>query len=274
MNTPAGPAAPTTPTTTEGAPFGLPHTLGSDIPDPNAAPAAAPVVPTAEELRFQQLEQTNAAILAQNQQLMQMMMQQRAPQGPAAPVIQAPAPFTLEGLPDAVAAPKDFVTQLGQRIAQREQQNTAYLTHNITQQISRGAAMDGVFNRFQNQHSELAKRSATLQGAAIAEFQALQAQGIDPVNIALQNPDSLVARIAQRMQAELGIQTTQPVAPGANQHGAPLTPYSPPTPTQPNAARVAGLQGGSGMPVIPAAPAKPRGFVDQLNDARKASGLI
>lgn len=273
MNTPAGPAAPTAPTTTEGAPFGLPHTLGSDIPDPNAVQPTTPVAPTPEELRFQQQDQQIQALIASNQQMMQMVMSQR-PQGPAAPVIQAPAPFTLEGLPDAVAAPKDFVTQLGQRIAQREQQNTAYLTHNITQQISRGAAMDGVFNRFQNQHSELAKRSATLQGAAIAEFQALQQQGIDPVSVAQQNPDSLVARIAQRMQAELGIQPAQLGAPGANQHGAPLTPYSPPTPTQPSAARVAGLQGGSGMPVTPAAPAKPRGFVDQLNDARKASGLI
>jgi hypothetical protein len=34
------------------------------------------------------------------------------------------------------------------------------------------------------------------------------------------------------------------------------------------------LQGGSGMPVQPQQPPKPMGFVDQLNEARRKSGLI
>lgn len=278
MNAPAGPTAPT------GTPEGLfPHTIGDNTPDPNAPVAPGPAEPSAEDQRFAALEASNAAILAQNAQMMQMLMTQRVPQGPAAPqALQAPAPFSLEGLPDAVAAPKDFMTQLGQRISQREQQQAQYLTHNITQQISRGAAMDGMFNRFTMQHSELAKKNSLLQGAALTEFQALQAQGIDPVSVAQQNPDALITRIAQRMQTELGVQPTAPGAapaaptaqPGGLYHGAPLTSYSPPTPAQPSAARVAGLQGGSGMPTPPRAPAPPRGFVDQINDARKRDGLI
>ena len=250
----------------------FPPTIGLTTPDPNApAPAPTPE-PTAEQLAAQQRDAQFAQLMQQNQQMMQMLMQQRAPQN-APPTIQAPAPFTLEGLPDAVAAPKDFVTQLGQRIQQREQQTQQYLTHNITQQISRGAAMDGVFNRFQIQHPELAKKSGFLQGTAIAEFQALQQQGIDPVSVAQQNPDSLVARIAQRMQSELGVTPAAP-QPNGLQHGAPLTAFSPPTPIQPNASRVAGIQGGSGMPTPPRPPAPPRSFIDQLNDARKASGLV
>lgn len=272
-NAPTAPG-PAGPANFDGSNTLFPHTIGSNEPDPNAVQPTE-IVTTAEELRLQQLEQTNQAILAQNAQMMQLLMQQRAPQGPAQPVVQAPPEFTLDGLPDAVSAPKDFTTQLAQRIRQRDAQQAQYLTHNITQQISRGAAMDGVYNRFQMQHSDLAKKGALLQGAAIAEMQALQQQGIDPVTVAQQNPDSLVQRIAARMQQELGVQpngsTTQPTG---HQHGAPLTAFSPPTPSQPNASRVAGIQGGSGMPATPRAPAPPRGFVEQLNDARKAAGLV
>lgn len=262
-NTPAGPAAPAI---DAAPPFGLPHTIGA--PEPAAVEEQAQ--PTAEELRFQQLEQTNQQILQQNNQLMQMLMQNRTPAGPAAPQVPQPPPaLTFDGLPDAVSAPKDFNTQLAARIQQREQQQAAYLTHNITTQVARGAAMDNVFNRFSSQHSELAKRASHLQGAAILEFQQLQAQGIDPVSVAMQNPDSLVGRIAARMNSELG---TAPAAPGGQQHGAPMTPYSPPT--APNAARAVGVQGGSGMPVTPRAPAPPKSFVDQLIEARQKSGVF
>lgn len=278
---PPTPAAPNAPPQPDGIHALLPHTIGSNEPDPNAAPPAAPPEPTAEQQRLAALEQTNQQILAQNQQLMQMLMSQRA-----APPVTAPAgpqplqPFTLEGIPDPVSAPKDFATQLTQRIQQREAQQAQYLTHNITTQVARGAAMDALFNRFSFAHPELAKKGATLQGAATQEFQALGAQGIDFVQVAQQNPDSLVARIAQRMSSELGVQQQpngQPnVAHVGNVHGAPLTPYSPPTPTQPqpNASRAAGIAGGSGTPTPPRAPAPPMSFIDQLNKARRDSGLV
>lgn len=275
-NAPGTPTAPgpAGPANFDGSNTLFPHTIGADTPDPNAPVAPAPVEPTHEQLAQQARDAQFEQLMQSNQQMLQMLMQQRSPQGqtqPAAP--QAPPAFTLEGLPDAVSAPKDFTTQLAQRIQQRDAQLGQYITQNVTAQVARGAAMDGVFNRFQMQHSDLAKKGALLQGAAITEFQALQAQGIDPVSVAQQNPDSLVARIAARMQSELGVAPTG-AAPGpvGQQHGAPLTAYS--APTQPNASRVAGIQGGSGMPATPRAPAPPRGFVDQLNDARKASGLV
>lgn len=257
----AGPADGTAPVT---PPSGihqlLPHTIGA--PEPEQTPE--PVQLTPEQQRLAALEQQNAAILQQNQQMLAMLMTQQRPQGPAQPQGPQPLPaFTLDGIPDPVQAPKDFTTQLTQRIQQREQQLGQFITHNVTQQIARGAAMDGVFNMFRGQHAELAKKGALLQGAAFTEFQALQQQGIDPVTVAQQNPDTLVARIAARMQQELGV-TPQGGQPGPAQNfGA-----------QPNAARAAGIGGGSGTPVQQRAAPAPLGFVEQLNKARRESGLI
>lgn len=265
-NAPGPAAAPTTPET---PPMGLPQTIGT----PETPPVVEPPQPTAEEQRIAALEAQNRQILEQNQQMMQMLMTSRtaAPAAPVAP--PALQPFSLDGLPDAVAAPKDFMTGLTQRIQQREAQLGQFLTHNITTQVARGAALDGVFNRFNVQHSELAKKGALLQGAAVQEFQALQAQGIDPVNVAMQNPDSLVARIAARMNSELGVQPTT-TTPGFVPNGAPMTPGSPPTQVGNNTSRVAGLAGGSGTPTAPRAPAAPKGFVEQLNEARRNSGIF
>lgn len=249
----------------------LPHTIGDNTPDPNAPPQPEPKQPTAEEQRIAALEAQTQQVLAQNQQLMQMLLQNRAPQtnAPASP--QPLQPLDMNALPDPVSAPADFKTKLAAAIQQREAQQAQYLTHNITTQVARGAAMDALFNRFSFAHPELAKRSATLQGAATQEFQTLQQQGIDFVAVAQQNPDSLVARIASRMSAELGVQAPQQ---GAQMHGMPLTPNSPPTPTQPNASRAVGIQGGSGTPVgTPPAP-KPLSFIEQLNKVRRESGLI
>jgi hypothetical protein len=247
---PATPATPATPLP-DGIHQLIPHTIGA--PETPATPEAPQLTP--EQIAQQQRDQQFEALLQQNQQMMQLLMSQQRPQGPAAqPAPQPLQPFTLDGIPDPVAAPKDFTAQLTQRIQQREQQLGQFLTHNITQQISRGAAMDSVFNRFQIQHSDLAKRSALLQGAAITEFQALQQQGIDPVAVAQQNPDSLVARIAARMQQELGI-AAQPSS-------------------QPNASRATGLSSGSGAPASPRTAPAPLGFVEQLNKARRESGLI
>lgn len=272
-NSPSGPAVSNGPPATpppDGIHQLIPHTIGA--PDP--APVVEQAPPTPEQLAQQQRDQQFEALIQQNQQMMQMLLTQgRAPQGPAAPVVQPLQPFTLDGLPDAVAAPKDFVAQLGQRIQQREQQLGQFIATNVTTQIARGAAMDNVFNTFRHQHSDLAKRGALLQGAAYQEFAALQQQGIDPVAVAQQNPDSLVARIAQRMQLELGVapgQTTQPAG-GPAAHGMPMTPFSPPTP---NASRAAGIGGGSGTPATPRAAPAPLGFVEQLNKARRESGLI
>lgn len=245
-STPANPPA-------DSAMNSLPQTLGT--PEPTPEPTQPPAELTDEQKRIAALEANLAAMQAQNAQLLQLAM--RPVQQPVAPTPE-PAEFDLEGLPDPVQAPKDFTTQLTQRIRQRDAQRDQRLTQNITTQVSRGAALDALYNRFTVQQPELAKRQALLQGAASVEFQRLQQQGIDPVTVAQQNPDSLIGLIAQRMTAELG------GAPVAQQPGTPGS-----------AARVAGLPGGSNGTTRPTtkAPAT-KGFTDQIKEQQQKMGLL
>lgn len=243
----------------------FPQTIGE--PEPSA-PAPEP---TAEEQRIAALEAQLAQQSQQTQQLLQAMTSYVRPTQPAQPAQPAAPPeFSLDGLPDPVSAPKDFMAQLQARIREREQQQAQYLTSNITSQVARAAAVDGLYNRFASQHSELAKRSALLRGTADMVFRELQSQGIDPVAVAMQNPDSLVATLAARMQAELG--TAAAPAPGGQpQHGMPFLPGAAPTPS----ARTQGIAGGSAGPARPpAAPAAPKSFLQQLNETRQRDGLI
>lgn len=280
-NQPGTPGTPSNPPSPTDAPTIFPATIGSNEPDPNAV-QPAPTEPDPNEQRFAALEAQNAQLLQQNQQFMQtLQFMMNRPATPVAPAPAEPPAFTLDGLPDPVSAPKDFTAQLQERIRQRDTQLTQQLTSNITTQIARGAALDNLYNRFSYQHPELAKRDATLRGAVNVEFNRLQQMGLDPALIAQQNPDSLIANIAARMNQELGIQqqqsgsgTTPTFVPGQPAHGAPMTPASPATPGAPNAARVAGIAGGSGQPRTPTPPPAPKGFVAQLNEQRAKDGLI
>lgn len=251
----------------------IPQTLGTPEPP---VPPPEPQAPTADD-RLSALEAQLAAQREQNAQLLAAIAQRPmvAPQ-PVAPAAPALQPFSLDGIPDPVQAPTDFTRQLTERIRQREQQLGQYITQNVTQQVARGAALDSLYNRFNVQQPELAKRSALLQGAASVVFNQLRAQGIDPTDVAAQNPDSLIASIAQRMTQELGgvvaPSTPTPPAPGFVPHGAPMLPTSPPTGAA-SPARTAGIAAGSATPRVPTPPAPPPGFVSQLLAARAKDGL-
>lgn len=265
-------AAVISPTPDNITPNFIPPTIGEPAPV-----ADAPIEKTPEQLRLEALEAQNAQIMQQNQQLVSSLnlMMQRPVQQVQQAQPQAMPEFNLDGLADPVAAPKDFMTGLQNRIRQREGQMAQTITSAITTQVSRGAALDSLYNGFRHQHSELAKKQGLLQGATTLEFQRLQQQGIDPALVAMQNPDSLIAAIAQRMHAELG---TQPgtVTPGAQPNPQPQNGANyPQTLGAPlSAARVAGIQGGTqnvqrGAP----APVTPPGFTDQIKAQQKKMGL-
>ena len=262
---PSGPAAPDA----LGHPA-IPLTIGD--PEP-VAPAAAP---SAEQQRLAELEQQLQQQGSQMQQMLQAMTQMAtrgAQPVPAAPAAPAFPDFSLEGLPDPISKPTEFTKQLQQAIGQREaaltQHLTTNLTHNITSQLTKAQALDRCYDRFTAAHPDLARYSTLLQGAFLAESNNYRQHGIDPLDVAAQNPDSLIANIAQRMRAELGV--TAPAAAAGVSHGQPLTPFAPPTH---GAARTQGIAGGS-APTAPApvAPA-PAGFTAQLNAQRQRDGLI
>lgn len=296
-----GPQAPTAPDDGGISPLAIPLTIGEPESAPELTPEQQEIATLRQQLEAQgqQTQQLLGAVtqMVQRQQYPQQYPQQQAPQEPA-----GLPEFSLDGLPDPVSKPTDFTKQLQERIAARDTQLTQHLTNNITQnitgQLSRAHAMDSVYNRFVQQHPDLARYQSMVQGAAAAEFSNLKQYGYDPAMIAQQNPDSLVANIAARMQSELGIQPGQQPAPGQAptapaapyqgqaypQHGQPLTPLAPPTHhgqppaapgMPPGAARTQGIAGGSapGAPTSPTAPAPP-GFTAQLNKQRQADGLI
>jgi hypothetical protein len=240
-----------------------PQTIGDNTPDPNA-PVAPVVELTPEQQRIAALEAQIAEQTAQNARMLQTMdllVQNRQPAAAPQPAPQ-PVEFSLAGLPDNVENPTGFMAGLQERIRQRDAHLTNTITSQVTTQVSRGAALDSVFNTFKGSHPELAKRDALLRGAALVEFQELQGRGIDPVAVAMQQPNTLITNIAARMNRELGI---EPGANGGQQ----------PTNGQPqNAARTVGLGAGSSQQgAKPPAPAV-KSFTQALKDAQMRDGLI
>ncbi|HEX5419252.1 MAG TPA: hypothetical protein VFY39_04565 [Gammaproteobacteria bacterium] len=262
MSDPTNPVAPQNP---EHPLF--PATLG----DPSA-PSAAPepeLTPEQKELkelreRFEAQQQDWNQREQQYQQRFDMLLS-RSMQ-PAAPAAQEPAAPQLPGfddLPDPVQSPTEYHKKLSERIQQREAMLSQHLTNSVQQnvlsQVTRGQVLDNVWNRFAGAHPELAKRQALLQGVAAVTFNELRARGVDPISYASQAGDSLIATIAQRMNAELGITPTAPATlPGGG-----------------SAARAAGIAGGSVTPTPTApAPAQPSSFVEQLRKAQQVDGLL
>ena len=243
-------------------------------PDPVVTPTA-PALSTDEQWQ-QRLEQQNQQWQQRFDSLTQTLaMQQRFPQQPQsaqpAQPAQQPAAVTFADLPDAVQNPSEFNRVLGERLQQAFQassQQSASAQAQLMDQQARANAINGVWSTIQSRHPDLAARAALVQGAAAVEFGALRAQGIDPVAIAQGNPESLVGRIVQRMQQELGMPTGQPTQPAGYPMQQPMG-----YPMQ-GAARTAGIATASTtMPTAPAAP-QATGFIEQLRKAQLDSGLI
>lgn len=240
----------------------FPHTIGDPNVDNSEHPEAPQ--PTAAE---QQLAEMRALIEQQNQafaqreqfyqQQLDTLMQQRAAPAQAAPT---PAPLpSLDDLPDPLQNPTNYNRVLAERIAAREAALVQNVSQNVLSEVTRATALDSLWNRFNGQHTELAKKQTLLQGAAAVTFNELRARGLDPVAVAAQNPDSLISAIATRMQAELG---AAPGTPGAQ-------------PATGGAARTMGLSGGSTATPGPA-PQQPKipSFHQQHLKAQADLGLI
>lgn len=286
---PTSPTAPAAPAAPDAAPEGLPpsgveglfpHVIAPDVD--NSAPGPAAPAQTVSPEQFNSLQESFNSFREEAQQrearltetIQTLMMRPAAvtPQNaePTQQPTQQPTQFDLSDLPDPVQNPKAYNEALQARLTDYIGQTTQSQQQALLSQVSSAQALNGLWNRLQGQHPELAKRQILLQGAAAAEFSQLRAQGIDPVAVAAQNPDGLVANIVNRMQAELGIDTNAQGQPG------PTTPTTPPAGVQPGASRAAGVAGGSqpSVPTQPTAPPKTSTFTDQLKQSQIRDGLI
>lgn len=238
----------------------LPQTIGDpDAPDPDAPPEPQ-LTPEQQELAAlkQQLEQMQQAAAEREQRLLDALVQGRAPAAaPQEP--QQPASLDLSDLPDPIEKPTDFKTALAAKVNGYIAQSAASTQQQLLSQVTRASALDNMWNRFSATQPDLAKRTALVQGAAALTFQELRARGIDPLDVAQHNPDTLIGAIAQRMRAELGI-TQQP----NSQQPVPQA-----------GARAATVAAGS-VPAggTPPAPQKPPSFHEQHRAAQRALGII
>lgn len=266
-----------------------PHTIGE--PEP---PAPAPEL-SDEQKRLQQLEQELAEQRQQwnqreqhYQSTLEALMAQRYPaqgyqQGPAQgqqPAQPQTPQFSLDDLPDPIQSPTEFKTKLAEKIGttlQSQSQSQAQ----VYEQMARGQALDSVWNRFTTQHAELAKHDLLVNGASQQLMSDLRARGIDPVALAMQNPDSLVGALAERVQAGLaqfsGQQPGQQPGPGQPpQQLGPAQQGQQPAPQQhqPGAPRTQGFATGSTATGAPQQPQQPPSFTEQLKKAQQDMGVL
>lgn len=250
----------------------FPHTIGDPNVD-NSEPVAQPELSPAEQQlqqlqqRLEQREQEWNERERRYQEQFDMLLQQRtAPVAPAVAQAEPPAQLpSLEDLPDPIQNPSQFNQELARRIQAREQaliQSMHGMQQNTLSEMTKAAAIDSLWHRFRAQHADLAQREALLQGAAAVTFNELRARGLDPATIAMQNPDTIIGAIAQRMHAELG---------GAGAAGSATSG----TPT--GAARTVGIAGGSTNVAganTNAQPPKIPSFVEQVRKQQQAMGII
>lgn len=179
-----------------------------------------------------------------DQELIDRLIQGQRPQVQPDPM---DAPVKFDDLPDPVDKPEDFRRTLAQKfemaLAQRERRQSV-----MSQQQ---ALLDGMWNRFQTEHPDLAKRPALVQGAAAIEATALRQSGIDMDAYLRSNPDGFLSRVVQRMRAELGMEATTPKDSG----------------------RTVGVSGGTvSQAKAPAAPKAPS-FMEQMRKFQAEDGL-
>lgn len=156
------------------------------------------------------------------------------------------APVKFDDLPDPVDKPDDFRRALAQKfeaaLAQRERQQSTV--------AQRQQLLDSLWNKFQTEHPDLAKRQALVQGAAAFEANMLRQSGIDIDTYIRSNPDGFISRVVQRMREELG------------EGEAPK-----------DTGRTAGVSGGTVSQAKAKGAPKAPGFIEQMRKAQMEDGL-
>lgn len=239
-----------------------PQTIGDPNVD-NSEPAQqepSPIEKQLAEMRemFERQQQEWQQREERYQQQFDMLLQRSFTPTQAQPPQSAPEVPSLDDLPDPIQNPTQFSRELAQRIQAREQAIAESVQQSVLSQMTRATALDSMWNRFREQHGELAKHQLLAQGAAATVFNELRLRGVDPAVLAAQSPDTLIGAIAQRMQAEIGALNPQGAQPGTL-----------------SAARTAGIAGGStATPVQQPQEPKPPRFIEQIRKQQQAMGLI
>lgn len=258
------------------------------LTDVTFPPIGEEEAPTSEETdveaRIRQMEErfeANQAAFQEErarwQQTVDKLITQQAPRQEQTPPTPQAQPIDFSDLPDPVDKPEEFKKAMAQRFEQemnqRMSQQFEQYQHRQTAQQTVSQQLDDVWTRFQGQHPDLAAKTITLQGAVLAERNAMQQRGIDPQRGILADPDGFMNNVAKRMRDELGMAAPEPTSqhqqpgstPGAGQQQQQQQPANR-TAGVGGASRVNGGGQGSGK----GSPS----FIDQLKKTQLDSGLI
>lgn len=209
-----------------------------------------------ERRRYQEM-------LDQQQQSINQLMQGIAPQQQAGGMTQSQQQnFAAENdLPDPVERPKDFARAVADLVRNSTQQATSNIQQQTTQQQQLAAMRD----RFWNTNSDLSGVPELVEAAYQKEAQRLQAQGVDPQQAALSDPDGISSRVAQAAReraSQLGLQLGQ--GQGAQQ-----------APSSGHNGRTAGVSAGSSQGPSKAPKKAPDpGMMEELKSFQRETGFF
>lgn len=110
----------------------------------------------------------------------------------------------LNNLPDPVTKKDDFNRELAARITTWASKQTESL-QSQSQQMTASQRAAELESRFMSQYPDLGKRKALMTVAVQQEAAALRQKGRDVQTVMNSDPDKFLARVARRMQNELGI---------------------------------------------------------------------
>lgn len=198
--------------------------------------------------KLQERYQQTIDKMLQNQSIQQQAPQQAQPQQET---------VSFDDLPDPVENPKDFRSKLAEKISRQRELDRQQIMGQFTQQQTQTKSLDEVWNKFQSAHEDLAADQELVTLFAKSEVERMQAQGINPQQAILADPDNFIERVATMMRTKLG-----KVAPQAN-----------PAQTK-DAGRTADVGGGGKPPSGGGDKAPSKGFIQQLREKQLADGIL
>jgi len=243
---------------------GLPTSIGSTEPDPNASQGEDDPNPEVVALnkRLDDMQNDHKAQAETYQRTIDSLIQGGAGAPTVTPSV-VPEPISYDDLPDPVEKRAEFNAELGKRLDARE----AKIVANVSAVATQSNQATALWQDFKSEHPEFAKKDALANTIAA---QVMQARG--GTDWAFSNQETFKDEVAAKMHEELGTKPEDFDATGTRvEADAPKGEM----PKVGKANRTAGLGTGSKEKSgVVSEPDKSPGFISQLKQMQMKDGLI
>lgn len=167
----------------------------------------------------------------------------------------------LEALPDPVERPEEFKRGLAGLI--KSQVETG--TQRVTNQSTRQTQLSGLYDRFKTENPDFAPYEEIIEGVARREAQALSANGSNPQDAILADPDGFLSRVKNGVSKRLESYGVKPGGKGKNEGDGDGDP-------PPN--RTDGVSGGSQPASRGNGAAPPSTFAKEMQKMQEETGFF